>query len=363
MKVGVLTFHFVNNYGGALQAYALQHAIAENLSIECEIINYHNWFIWFTDTIRLFPVTSNLQEICTGLRSMEQRWSRVKRFRLFIKENCKLTRYYGNYLQLEMYPPQCDKYVCGSDQIWNPYLTAGVSPVYFLAFVKDPKNKVAYAPSFGMARISGFFLKKIRRYLASFINISVREASGQTIIQKLTGKSAKQLIDPVFLLDKNVWGSLAVEMHQTEKYILLYIMQRDEEVYKYAKKMKEQLGVKIVEISRYGYKPDFVDESLVDVGPREFLGLFRDATYICTNSYHGLSYSIIFEKDFCLVPCKRFTTRIENLLNLLDIEKTAKSSEQESIIMFYDKEKVREIIAKERQKALSYLNESILEDK
>ena len=138
-------------------------------------------------------------------------------------------------------------------------------------------------------------------------------------------------------------------------------MQKDDEVYEYARKMKEKLGIKLVEISRYGYNPGFVDETLIDVGPREFLGLFRDAAYVCTNSFHGLAYSVIFEKDFCLIPCKRFTTRIDNMRKLLHIEANANLNEENSLTAVYDKEYVKSIIKGEREKAIRYLKEGILE--
>ena len=107
--------------------------------------------------------------------------------------------------------------------------------------------------------------------------------------------------------------------------------------------------IQLVEISRYGYKPDFVDVSLIDLGPGEFIGLFQNADYICTNSYHGLVFSLIFEKEICLVPCKRFYARINNLLKLLHIE-ISDVLNGEAISACYNKELVRNTITLEREK-------------
>lgn len=60
MKIGIITFHFVNNFGGALQAYALRRTISEKCNVEAEIIDYRNWFIRLTDRVRLFPISTNL---------------------------------------------------------------------------------------------------------------------------------------------------------------------------------------------------------------------------------------------------------------------------------------------------------------
>ena len=361
VKVCVITFHFVNNFGGALQAYALQKAISDNCNAECEVIDYRNWFIRFTDTVRLFPVTGNVKEIGTGLKTMGKRVGRLNKFKKFISENCTLTEVYGSRMKMKSHPPKADKYVCGSDQIWNPVLTMGVSPNYFLGFVENPDDKIAYAPSFGKDTMSASNKKKVKQYLESFGHLSVREQSGQKMIKDMTGRDAEQLIDPTFLIDKKDWEALAVTPDIKEKYILLYIMQKDDEVYEYARKMKEKLGIKLVEISRYGYNPGFVDETLIDVGPREFLGLFRDAAYVCTNSFHGLAYSVIFEKDFCLIPCKRFTTRSDNMRKLLHIEANANLNDENSLTAVYDKEYVKSIIKGEREKAIRYLKEGILE--
>lgn len=359
-KVGIITFHFVNNFGGALQAYALRRTVDEHCNAEAEIIDYRNLFIRFTDRIRLLPISTNPKEIISGFRTMKQRISRRNKFGNFTKKNNKMTRKYLDHRQLNRNPPRDDKFICGSDQIWNPFLTFGVSPTYYLQFEKDPKNKIAYAPSFGTDGVANRFKKKVANALNGIGYLSVREKSGKELIKALTGRDAERLIDPTFLLTKQEWGSIGVNpLKHKEPYILLYIMQRDEEVFRFAEKLKAKMGIRLIEISRYGYNPGFVDETLVSVGPDEFLGLFRDAAYICTNSYHGLIFSIIFEKEFCLIPCKRFTARINNILELLQIENRSESDDLKSLYARYDKDFVRQVVEKERERSLAYLRESI----
>lgn len=360
IKVGVITFHFVNNFGGALQAYALRRVIEENCNADTEIIDYRNWFIRFTDRIRLLPISSNRQEIISGIRTMKERINRRNRFGNFTKKNNKLSRKYLNRWQIRKNPPGDDKYVCGSDQIWNPFITMGVARNYFLGFEDHFENKIAYAPSFGTEGVAKRYEGTIKRYIEEIKYLSVREKSGQELIKRITGREAERLIDPTFLLKKEEWQKIANDPKQTEPYILLYIMQRDEEVYGYARRIKDNLGIKLIEISRYGYQPDFVDETLIDVGPAEFLGLFNNASYICTNSYHGLAYSIIFEKDFCLIPCKKFKARIDNMLELLQIDIGYMEEKIDGdFTAKYDKEFVKKQIIRERKKAIKYLTESI----
>ena len=360
MRVGILTFHFVNNFGGALQAYALRRTVEESCGVYTELIDYRNWFIRLCDWIRLLPITTNIQEIKSGLSTMRERIARRNRFGLFTKDYNRLSRKYVNHWQLNRYPPGDDRYICGSDQVWNPYITMGVSYSYFLCFEKNSLNKIAYAPSFGTDGLSRFAEMRIGKNIKEFAFLSVREKTGQELIKKMTGREADRLIDPTFLIEKSQWEKLGRNpLSSDEPYILLYIMQRDEEVYAYAKKIKEQKGLRIVEISRYGYQPGFIDEILVDVGPLEFLGLFRDASFICTNSYHGLAYSVIFEKDFFLMKCKRFSARINNLLEMLKIEASLEDSDQATLSADYDREYVRETIAAERERAVRYLRRSL----
>lgn len=363
MRIGIITFHFVNNFGGALQAYALQKTIADECNASVEIIDYRHWFIRFTDTVRLFPITVNPKELKSGFKTMGQRFSRISRMESFISENCKLTRRYRSGAALRRHVPDFDKYVCGSDQIWNPLLTFGLAEPYFLGFVKDGGKKISYAPSFGSNKLVSLMSKKIKKYLSDFDAISIREQDGKALIKKHTGLAAVQLIDPVFLLKSEAWNMISTQPNMwgevKNEYILLYIMQHDDKVYDYARRIKEKLGIQLVEISRYGYRPDFIDVSLVDVGPREFIGLFQNAAYICTNSYHGLVFSLIFEKDFCLIPCKKFYSRIRNLLRLLHIEISEVLNDNESLSACYDKESVREAIVAEREKAIRYLQSTI----
>ncbi|MBR5766839.1 MAG: polysaccharide pyruvyl transferase family protein [Lachnospiraceae bacterium] len=361
MKTGIITFHFVNNFGGALQCYALQRTIREKCGSEVTVIDYRNWFIRFTDFVRMFPVSGNRKEILAGLKTFRQRIGRRNRFKKFNHSNMTLSRPY--YLSRSVSDDEllCDRYICGSDQIWNPILTGGFIPAYFLSFVKDTNAKASYAPSFGTGRWRSFMFLPVRKYIKSLRCISIREAEGKTMIKKLTGRNAEQLIDPTFLLTKEQWSEVATipPYAEKDKYILLYIMQKDDTVYSYVREIKNKLNLPVIEISRYGYRPDFVDKTIIDVGPSEFLGLFMNAGFICTNSYHGLVFSLVFEKEFCLVPSKKFRGRIYNLLKLLDIYIQPSLDTEEELKAKFDRKHVDNVIGEETKRSLKYLNDFI----
>ena len=360
MKVGIVTFHFVNNFGGALQAYALKTA-CEELGAEAHLVDYHQWFIRFTDAVRMFPIAKNPQVIISGFRTMGQRLGRRRKFSAFHKDYLSLSRKYSCSRAIENHPPGYDKYICGSDQIWNSFITCGLSRAYFLTFEKDTANKFAYAPSFGSADISVKMSKRMARLIKMLGAVSVRESEGVDIVEKMTGKRPPQLIDPSFLISTEKWEKLS-EASCYEKpfneYILVYIMQKDDTVYEYARRLRERYGLPVVEIGRYGYRAHFVDECIVDLGPLEFVSLFRNATHVCTNSYHGIIFSIVFNKKLCIIPCKRFTSRIDSLLKLVGIDLPDDRDALE-LDVSYDRESALKHISEERDKAIDYLNENL----
>lgn len=227
MKIGIITFHFVNNFGGVLQAYALQRVIRENCQCDSVVLDYRNWFIRLTDAIRVLPITKNIKEVIAGLKSIGLRLKRRERFEIFIKKHFVLTKKYIRSKQLKASLLGCDKYICGSDQIWNPYLTGGVDSAYFLQFVDNAERKIAYSPSFGIDK-TGIFTRKIKKNLETFEYLSVRESEGCKLIKELTGKEAIQLIDPTFLLSEEKWSEIAslTNPEGGEIYTFIYYAKR-----------------------------------------------------------------------------------------------------------------------------------------
>ena len=141
MKVGLITFHFVNNYGGALQAYALHEFIKKSFPVECKIIDYRHWFIRLTDSIRMFPVAEPKKDFMPWTHTIRARKERVQKFRRFMKKYGDLTETHCTYRQLK---PERDSFallICGSDQIWNPLLTFGPAKAYFLKFAGKKPEK------------------------------------------------------------------------------------------------------------------------------------------------------------------------------------------------------------------------------
>lgn len=360
MRVGILTFHFVNNYGGVLQAYALRRFCEKKFSVDVEIIDYRNPFVRFTDMVRLLPITRNTKAFVRGFVTFPQRLDRIKRYRLFIKNYLKLSdKRYMTGISLRHCPPLYDKYICGSDQIWNPIITGGVDSTYFLDFVKDKQNTCAYAPSFGTNQIHSFFLNKMKKYISNINFLSLRESRSGEYVKSWCDRKVSTMIDPTFLLDFDEWQNIAYYEGEElpQEYILVYIMQSNYAVYEYVKEIKKQFNLPVVDISRYGYRPDIIDRSIVNAGPAEFLALFANASVVCTNSYHGLVFSMIFNKRLYLIRSQNFALRMINLLEVLEIPTDDLTQAEGLVNVIYNYEHLKEVVRKEREKSYQYLRD------
>ena len=353
MKIGIITFHFVNNYGGALQAYALHEFIKKSFPVKCQIIDYRHWFIRLTDAIRMFPVAEPIKNLMPWTHTIHDRKERGRKFRRFIRTYGNLTEARLTYRQLKSERDSFDLLICGSDQIWNPLLTFGPAKAYFLKFAGTKTRKISYAASVGNPPC---FKNRIAKYIRELDAVSIREK--QEWLEKKADLIPEHHIDPTFLLNDEEWGKICAEPVTEEPYILVYFMQSNNAAYSAVKSIKQKLGYIVIDISRYGYAPDVVDQSLVNVGPEDFLGLFRNAAYVCTNSFHGFAFSIIFHKQFSFIPLKRFGYRIDALCSLFDMKRIARDGAAYYDIE-YDPEYIETVIQEERGKALVYLRNNM----
>ena len=352
MKTGIITFHFVNNFGGALQAYALRRFVSERFGIEAELIDYRHWFIRLTDSARMLPITPDPRFYGPWFRSFGKMRGRRRRFADFMRREGRLSRPANSDSALKKLAKDYRLLICGSDQLWNPMLTCGLAKPYFLRFAPEGTRRISYAVSVGSVR------EKDRDRMLGY----VRDLDAASIREPVDWleKQAKieRHIDPTLLLEREAWDAIAVAPSKHEDYILTYFMQMNESAYRAVADIKARTGCKVYDISRYGYKPDCVDECLVDLGPAEFVGLFRGAKRVCTNSFHGLVFSLIFDKPVDYVQMHRFGGRVEYLCQLLGIRRT-EALGGAYYHMEYDPAGTDEILKRERQRAHAYLEREI----
>ena len=325
MKTGLVTFYHIHHYGALLQAAALSRAV-ETLGGECEIIDYY-----VNQDNALFKKPTGLgsaaHDVHTALhyKALAKRYDR---FETFAKENFHLSRHFETREELAAAELPYDAILAGSDQIWNPLIFPDkrFDPVFFGAF--SPQRKIAYAPSFGTPKIPEGMEEELKGYLDGFSHLSVREVQGQKIVSEIAGKDVPVVLDPTLLLTREQWGAMAHPSADRApgSYILCYCINKPGALTPYIDALAERTGLPVVQLCGIRQKVHPKAECVLDAGPAEFLGLFKNAAFVCTNSFHGTVFSVQFQRPFftavapseLAAPERSRTFSILNRLGLTD---------------------------------------------
>lgn len=298
MTTGLITFFRHHHYGAQLQAYAAMRAMTD-LGHPCQIIDYRpDYDAGLNDLFRKGGLRAQLSNAHTAAHYGALK-RRAERFDSFVAEEMKLTpKRYTSYEQLCQDPPACDVYVAGSDQIWNPAIFPGgtFDPAYLLSFVKEGR-RISYAPSMGSRPFTPEEEGKLRRAVEPFSALSVREAAGRETVVDATGRDPVVVLDPTLLLNREQWSELAVKPDWDRPYILCYYISDHSVLDPYARELAKRTGLPVIQLG-LRRKLDYADRVVLDAGTREFLGLFKHAAFVCTNSFHGTVFSLQFGKEF-----------------------------------------------------------------
>lgn len=345
MKIATITCHHVYNYGATLQAYALQQYLI-SMGYDYEIINFTPWYhnrysFW---TVNRFSTHYNLIKrnillkliwcLKYNLPYLIKEYKRKFAFDKFDSKYLNITkRKYANIEDLRLDPPKADIYICGSDQIWNQDATFGIEKAYYLNFGNSDIYRMSYAASFGSDKFPSQG-DKVRNLIKNIDKISVRERTGECILNKLGFSNIDIVLDPVFLLDRQQWRTLisySKQVKTPEKYILLYNFRHNDAIKHFVLELQSCMDIPIICIHGYDDIP-YADIKIKDAGPIEFLKLIESADIVVSDSFHATVFSIIFNREFYTFSLKGHnnTARMEDLLyclgikNRLNMEKPSK---------------------------------------
>lgn len=363
-KCAILTFNQAINYGAVLQMYALQQIILY-CGDECEILDYRSQFfekLYKRKSIKDWMSLRNLYHFMFKNNYIKYNYDG---FSNFIHTYVNLTKdTYSSPEQLETLNNKYDCFIVGSDQVFNMYCN-GNDDTFFLNFVKDEKKKNSYAASVGLNEIPFTLKNKYYKLLKNFNNLSIREKTGCKIISELIKRNCKNHIDPTLLIEKNDWDMIAKHIYKNEKYILVYVIAEDKKLFSLARMLAKKKRMKIIYINDRLFKQKgMINKRLVT--PEEWIGLFMDAAIIVTNSFHGIAFSVNFEKEFypfLLTANEKVNSRIVDFLKLVNLDSMIIDSEVyiKKIITNnkIDYKKVHSILNRERKYAKEYI-QSIL---
>lgn len=333
MKVGIMTFWWSeDNYGQLLQCYALQKYLREQ-GYDAYLIRYDPRRDYKSDKLRFLNIL-NIKVVFYKLCNLLNNPTTTERgFEVFRRNYITATgRIYYHYSELVEDPPVADIYITGSDQVWNypdKYKRyENLINAYFLNFGSPDIKRISFAASFSRKKL-GFKLREfIKPLLQKFDYVSVREKEGIELCENIGYKEAKLILDPTFFIALNQYP-IADNSISDSKYIFVYLLGSK---CIYPKKQIESfaaengLSIKYVYSQGKNKKKNGINASIP-----EWLTLIQNADYIITNSFHGIVFSILFEKKFAALPLISFfedtNIRLTTLLNLLNLERNYFSSD------------------------------------
>lgn len=215
-----------------------------------------------------------------------------------------------------------DCFLMGSDQMWNYHLSKNYKQSYYFDFVREDKNKIAYGTSFGHKGYDGPQSERelVKKNLARFNAISVRDDFSQEMCRNIFGVDATQVYDPVFLCPVDKYDLLVEQAELNEKddpFIFAYVLDPNPAFGETLRRVAAQTGKRVVVIFdelRYNEKQSIetlrgtlgLTESdpvkiLYDPNVKEWLYCYKYADFVLTDSFHGSCFSVIFQKDFLVL--------------------------------------------------------------
>lgn len=301
-KIAILTLYYNNfNYGGVLQAYALQKKI-EELGFSAKQISYRietgitDWKPINWEIRKCLSKVYYYIKFKNWMKQFENRRKKIISFAEKIPHTEIVKASNINKLSKEY-----DCFICGSDQIWNPI---GWQSVFFFDFLPKNKPRFSYAASVARDSLSEQQLEYMRKYLSKFSTISVRESNTADILNnRYSDLNVCVMPDPVILLTKEQWKAIMVKPLIDEKYILAYFLGHDEMNREKAIQYAESHKLKIFFVSHID-KKDYIWEkkhrkSLAPImGIEEFISSIANAEMVLTDSFHGAVFSSIFNIPF-----------------------------------------------------------------
>ena len=335
MKIAIITLSIGSNYGGMMQAYALQKFLREQ--------GHDAITVWYQGNRRItarviLGICNNIFKkyiLGRDIKAVVPIWMRKKlsgKFygasNAFVNDNIKRTTYMKSLSELNKM--HFDAYIVGSDQVWRPRMNQFTISDMYLDFLRDEQAlRIAYAASFGVSdwEYDESLTRKVAALAKKFNAISVRENSGVDLCNKYLHVDAKHVVDPTMLLNADDYRSLIGKGQTTslQNKVFAYILD--------SKDIKQCILNKIAQTANCeisAIDPNYSKSNSEMPSPYQWLRSIDDAEYVFTDSFHGAVFSIIFNKQFFVYGNKqRGLSRFESLLKMFGLENRIVSTPDE----------------------------------
>ena len=305
-KIGIATFHYADNYGAVLQAYALRRTINCIEGCQAELINY------VPSGYMIHPYEASV----TGISNMKKK--RVL-YEKFLQEYCNINSPMINKITGKDFDYCCT----GSDQVWNMSFAENITKEYLFPNVDKNVKCFSYAASVG-GKIAQDDKEYFKECLSSFIGLSVREKSVVDSLQEIGVNNAEVSLDPTLLLNIEDYEELIVAPENApNNFLFFFSYPIGDEVRKYApfinmlaRKYELKIKHSIVNAPRGLFAPDI--GAMIYEGIGEFLWYMMNASIVVTTSYHGAIFGNLFHKPTYIICRDRGKERFIQLMRIFE---------------------------------------------
>jgi len=375
MKIAILTQPLKSNYGGLLQAYALQKVLKEmghevlTLDIDIKPTFYKDFRSTIGRIVRKYIFhQKNINNILPVRPSKSEYKIISQHTQKFIKNNIETTEKLQSIKKISILKNyNFDAFIVGSDQVWRPCYSPGIT-AFYLDFLGNDKitKRIAYAASFGVDNweYDEVLTKNCKCLAQKFDAISVRENSGVQLCKKYLDVNATHVLDPTMLLNQEDYISL-INKDNTNKSntLMVYVLDKSEEKEYMVQKISKLLDLSIntiMPIKKYSKKSRKNINDCIFPPVSNWLKGFIDAEYVITDSFHGTVFAIIFNKPFITIGNNsRGLSRFTSLLKIFGLESrlilSSDNLTKELIEAPIDFKKVNVIKERQKQIAINFL--------
>ena len=234
------------------------------------------------------------------------------------KQFLKRTKIYSSSQDLISNPPDCDIFILGSDQVWNKDITAELKYSFFFDFLKDNKFRFSYASSFGM-NVWDFNKEEtvvVKKLLNKFTSVGVRESTAIKLLKDNCNLDSTLVVDPTLLISD--YSKITGRINQKSNKMICFKFTKDEGFYPFLREFKKENRFSVSIMAKTLPTRGFINIPLPSI--KTWIKSIAQSEIVFTDSYHVLIFSIIFERQFIILPAnmKNFN-RLSELLTDLEL--------------------------------------------
>ena len=338
--IGIVSYNIhcnFTNYGSALQSWALCRTI-ERLGYKPVFMDYCPDILRDKNPLDPFKNMWDKDEeshrMCElTMPAIRENYKKFDRFytERFNRSNAYTSENFDDCVKAE----GLDGFVCGSDTIFCPD-EFGIDDGYYANYPCMRGRSISYAASFGDSHFTPETFEILDERLKNFKAIGIRESGMVSYIKQRVSVPVSQVIDPTLLLSFADFDELVQDPESDDPYLLLYARRYNPMMEAHAIDIAKKNGWRIVEISLRATNAERGHEMRYDAGVEEFVGLVKHASYVVTNSYHGMIVAIHYKKPFDVFSREQCDTKIDEVLSRLGLVWCKRIDGADAIIRQFD---------------------------